>query len=186
MKNVTPTISKWETNSVTFDLGGTIKAVAVSYGETDRQSPHHEITISFVDTETGDKPNISLNGIDYNFWYATGRVYADRRAQATQAELRRSEGGYFGTPPTEKARSEAWGLVRELLELIVQDDNFGPWLDAGEQKKRYRKIEHLQTEINNLKDEYAKKISELYEAVDEAGNLNDFDLNFPHPEWVSR
>lgn len=186
MKNLTPTIIHRKRNQIRFSLGGSIEVIAVSFGEADRHNPHHEITLTFVDTDTGEYPVLPLNGIDYTLWYATGRVFVDRRAQATKAEIRRSEEGYFGTPPTDKARSAAWALVRDILNLIVEDDYFGEFLNAGEQKKRYRRVQHLQTEINNLKDEYSLKIRELLDSIDDAGNLNDFDLSFPHPEWVSR
>jgi hypothetical protein len=191
MTDLKATIIDRRNNEITFALdGGTGTGVAIvaSYGKTAEHFT--ELTVSFRDIETGEAPVLPINGIDYEFRYGTGRIYDDNRTQATQADLRRSvayrraDEGYFGTPPTEKARSAAYGLVRDILSQVAADGYLETFLAAGVQKKAASDIKRLQREIAQLHNEYVEKVGELLTSVDAANaNLTGATLDFPHPTW---
>ncbi len=154
-----------------YELHGTTNIRVTSHGKDDYQRDN-EISISFINIATGEYPVITLNGIEYTVNYATGKIDDNGKfARVTGFDLRRSEGGYFGTPPTQKARSAIFWLVSRILEDTADSVLLGSFLGAGQQVKARKQIERIEEEISETIDKYREKISALNDLIDKQGDV---------------
>lgn len=158
-------------NLRTYELFDNINIRVTSHGTPDHKGDH-EITISLIDIETGEAPIITLNGIKYTVNYTTGRIRDDGTfARVGNLNIRRSESGYFGSPPTQKARSEIYQLIRNVLEDTADSDRIEDFLGAGQQLRTRAKIEDIEQKISDTIDEYREKIKDLNDLINEYGDV---------------
>lgn len=158
-------------NVRTYELFDNVNIRVASHGKNAYQDMN-EITISFINTETGEAPIINLHGIKYTVNYATGGIRdGGTFARVFNLDIRRSEDGYLGTPPTQKARSEIYQLIRNVLEDTADSVWIEDFLGAGQQLKAISNIERIEKEISDTINKYREKIKVLNGMLSEQGDV---------------
>jgi hypothetical protein len=170
MTDLTATLIDRRRNQYTFELFDAITIKVTSSGK-DQYQDHHTVTISAVDNETGEYAVIPINGIEYTLYYATGRITeGGTSAHAMNVDVRRTGAGYFGTPPTDKARSAFYALVRDVMEQIRDHDKVDLFLAAGTQVKLRNSIERQEADLLTAVNEYTETIGKLHSNIDVYGD----------------